>query len=69
MNSHQSVADYPNTEPELASKACLAAGEIYDLLGLRSSAVKKYQELMAIRDDSPEAKAARRFLNHPYRLN
>jgi len=67
--AYGSVSDYPHAEPELVSKATLAAGEIYDLLGQRSSAVKKYQELIAIRNDSPEVKTARQFLIHPYRIH
>jgi tetratricopeptide (TPR) repeat protein len=64
-----SVSSFPHAEPELVSKAILASGEMYDLLGQRNSAVKKYQELIAVRTDSPEAKTARQLLNHPYRIH
>jgi tetratricopeptide (TPR) repeat protein len=69
LEVYGSVSDYPHAEPELVSKATLVAREIYDLLGQRSSAVKKYQELIAVRNDSSESKTARQFLNHPYRIN
>jgi tetratricopeptide (TPR) repeat protein len=69
LEAYGSVSDYPHTEPGLVSKATLAAGEIYDLLGQRSSALKKYQELITVRNDSPEAKTARQFLDHPYGIN
>jgi tetratricopeptide (TPR) repeat protein len=63
-----SVSSFPHAEPELVSKATLAVGEMYDLLGQRNSAVKKYQELIAVRNNSSEAKTARQLLNHPYRI-
>jgi hypothetical protein len=68
-SEHGSVSSYPHAEPELVSKATLAAGEIYESLGQRSSAIKKYQELIAVRTDSLEAKSARQFLIYPYCIN
>jgi len=68
LEVYGSVSGYPCADRELVSKAILSAGEMYDLLGQRNSAVKKYQEVIAAQDDSPGAKTARQLLKHPYRI-
>lgn len=64
-----SVGTFPHASAALLSKATLAAGEMYDLLGQRSAAVRKYQELLLVDNGSPEARTARQLLNHPYRTH
>ena len=67
LEAYGSVSGYPGADRELVSKATLSEGEMYDLLGQRDSAEKKYQEVIAAQDDSQGAKTARQLLLHPYR--
>jgi len=67
LEAYGSASGYPGADRELVSKATLSEGEMYDLLGQRNSAEKKYQEVIAAQDDSQGAKTARQLLLHPYR--
>jgi tetratricopeptide (TPR) repeat protein len=60
------VAKMPGMGREESARANLLAGEMYDLLRERDSAVHKYQEVVATGNDSMEAQEARRFLKRPY---
>jgi tetratricopeptide (TPR) repeat protein len=51
-----------------AIKATLSAGQMYDLLQERDSAIKKYQEVIAVGGDSTEDREARRLMKKPYQL-
>jgi len=44
----------------------LLAGEMYDLLRERDAATRKYQEVIAMNNDSVEVREARRLLKDPY---
>ncbi len=52
---------------ELQQKASLAAGQMYDLLQKRELAVKKYQQVIALKADNAPADSARKFLKAAYR--
>src|SRR5215469_835261 len=54
-------------DPELQQKASLAAGQMYDLLQNRDLAIKKYQQVIALKADNAPADSARRFLKTAYR--
>jgi tetratricopeptide (TPR) repeat protein len=54
-------------DPELQQKASLAAGQMYDLLQDRELAVKKYQQVIALKADNGPADSARKFLKTAYR--
>jgi tetratricopeptide (TPR) repeat protein len=56
-----------DASPELQQKATLAAGEMYDLLRNRDLAVKKYEQVIALKADNAPADSARKFLKSAYR--
>ncbi len=66
VEAYRSVSSFPHADHALVSKATLSAGEMYDLLGQRDSAVKQYQEVVTTQGDSPEIRTARQLLRHPY---
>jgi tetratricopeptide (TPR) repeat protein len=68
VEAYRSVSGFPHADHALVSKATLSAGEMYDLLGQRDSAVQQYQEVVAAQGDSPEVRTARQLLKHPYRM-
>jgi hypothetical protein len=53
-------------DPEMAQKAAVGAGEMYDLLRNRDLAVKRYQAAVAVDSGSPLAERARKRLKAPY---
>ena len=64
----ESAARMFDTDRASAIKATLSAGQMYDLLQERDSAIKKYEEVMALGGDSAEDREARRLMKKPYRL-
>jgi hypothetical protein len=56
----------PGLDHEESARANLLAGEMYDLLRERDSAIRKYEEIIATGNDSIETQEARRFLKRPY---
>lgn len=61
-----SVAQMSGASREQIAKSKLLAGEMYDLSRERDSAINKYQEVIAMSDDSIDLQEARRLLKHPY---
>lgn len=61
-----SVGSYPNIDKELAQRADLDAGEMYDTLHQRDRAVKKYQDAISLGARSEVADTARKRLKQPY---
>lgn len=66
-SAYELVHQDANADPELQQKANLAAGQMYDLLQNRDLAVKKYQEVIALKADTAPADSARKFLKSAYR--
>jgi tetratricopeptide (TPR) repeat protein len=66
-NAFESVTQIAGADREQVAKAKLLAGEMYDLLRERDAAIRKYQEVIAMKDDSTEVREARRLLKNPYR--
>jgi tetratricopeptide (TPR) repeat protein len=62
----ESAAKMPGLDHEESARANLLAGEMYDLLRERDSAIRKYEEIIATGNDSIETQEARRFLKRPY---
>lgn len=60
------AAKMPGPDRAESARANLLAGEMYDLLSERDSAIHKYQEVVATGNDSAEAQEAKRFLKRPY---
>lgn len=63
----EEAINYPHANPGVTASAALQSGEMYDLLGQRDAAIKRYQQAISIApSDSDTARAASRFLKHPY---
>jgi tetratricopeptide (TPR) repeat protein len=60
------AAKMPAIDREESARANLLAGEMYDLLRERDSALRKYKEVLAASNDSMEAQEAKKFLKRPY---
>ena len=54
-------------DPELRQKATLAAGEMYDVLQKRETALEKYRTVIAEDSSSDAAGLARRYMKQAYR--
>ena len=65
--SFDSAAQLSSAENQMAARAKLSAGEMYDLQQKRDLAVKNYKDVLALAADSPDAQEARRLLKQPYR--
>jgi tetratricopeptide (TPR) repeat protein len=66
VDAFESVAQMPGADREQIARTKLLAGEMYDLLQERDSAISKYKEVITMSDDSIEVREARRLLKHPY---
>jgi hypothetical protein len=53
-------------DPEMAKKATVGAGEMYDLLRNRDLAMKRYEAAVAVDSGSPLAEIARKRMKEPY---
>jgi hypothetical protein len=65
--AYELLTQIPAADPEIDQKAGLAASQMYDLQQKRDLAVKKYEQVIALKSDSVPADAARRFLKSAYR--
>lgn len=65
--AYELVNQDAKADPELQQKASLAAGQMYDVLQNRELAVRKYQQVIALKGDNAPADSARRFLKSAYR--
>ncbi len=67
--AYDEVNEIAQPDPEIAQKANLGAGEMYDLLQKRDLALKKYQAVIASNADSPPAEIARKHMKEAYRAD
>jgi len=67
VQSYELVNAAPQPDSETLQKANLAAGEIYDLLGKRDLALKKYQAVVAVDSSTSFAETASKYQKEPYR--
>jgi tetratricopeptide (TPR) repeat protein len=65
--AYDQVNQVSQPDPEVAQKANLGAGEMYDLLQKRDLALKKYQAVIASNAESPRADVARKHMKEAYR--
>lgn len=65
--AYERVNEAAQPDPEVLQKGNLAAGEVYDLLGKRELAVKKYQAVVATDPATAYAETANKLLKEPYR--
>lgn len=66
-DAYDTVGTLPHPDPELTARAQLAAGQMYDVIGERQLAVKKYEEVAKSTSDSEIAEKARSYLKRPYK--
>jgi tetratricopeptide (TPR) repeat protein len=65
--AYEQVNEIPQPDSEVLQKANLAAGEVYDILGKRDLAVKKYESVVATDPGTPFAESANHYLKEAYR--
>jgi tetratricopeptide (TPR) repeat protein len=65
--AYEQVPQATGPDPEVLQKADLAAGEVYDVMGKRDLAIKKYQAAIATDPATAFAETANRLLKEPYR--
>jgi tetratricopeptide (TPR) repeat protein len=65
--AYESADQLPAGDRAQAVQAKLNAEKMYDLVGNRESAIKKYAEVVDMGNDSAEAQEARRLLKNPFR--
>jgi tetratricopeptide (TPR) repeat protein len=65
--AYEQVNEAPQPDPEIVQKADLAAGEVYDLMGKRDLAVKKYRAVITTDAGTALAESANEHLKEPYR--
>jgi Iml2/Tetratricopeptide repeat protein 39 len=65
--AYELVTQDEKADPDIRQKASLSAGQMYDLLQDRALAVKKYQQVIAMKADTAPADSARKFLKSAYR--
>jgi tetratricopeptide (TPR) repeat protein len=65
--AYEQVNEAPQPDPEIMQKANLAAGQLYDVLGKRDLAIKKYRAVLATDAGTPLAESANGYLKEPYR--
>jgi uncharacterized protein DUF3808 len=64
--AYEQVGEIQKPDPEVAQKAGLGAGEMYDLLQKRDLALKKYQSVIAVDASTSSAEIARKRIKEPY---
>jgi len=64
--AYEQVSEVPKPNPEMAQKAALGAGEMYDLLAKRDSALRQYKAVIALDSASHAAEVARKRIKEPY---
>lgn len=65
--AYEEVSEISKPDPEIAQKAALGAGEMYDLLHKRDLALKKYETVVALNAHSTQADIARKRMKDPYK--
>lgn len=66
-DAYEEVSEISKPDPEIAQKAALGAGEMYDLLHKRDLALKKYETVVALNAHSTQADIARKRIKDPYK--
>jgi tetratricopeptide (TPR) repeat protein len=64
-SAYEEAVNFPHANPAIAAPAALNAGEMYDLLGQRQTAVECYHRAMQIAPESDSARTAARQLKGP----
>jgi tetratricopeptide (TPR) repeat protein len=64
--AYEQAVSVPQPDPDIAQKANLGAGEMYDLQKKRDLAMTKYKLVVAADSSTTSADAARKYLKEPY---
>jgi tetratricopeptide (TPR) repeat protein len=64
--AYDQMTEVAKPDQEMAQKAAIGAGEMYDLLRNRDLAMKRYQAAVAVDSGSPLAEIARKRMKEPY---
>jgi tetratricopeptide (TPR) repeat protein len=67
IEAYEMAANSPTVEPELKQKATLAAGQMYDVLQKRDTALEKYRAVVAANASSGSAELARHYMKEAYK--
>jgi tetratricopeptide (TPR) repeat protein len=65
--AYEQMGEVQKPDPDVAQKAALAAGEMYDLLQKRDLALKNYEAAVALDSSTPLAETARKRIKEPYK--
>ncbi len=65
--AYEKIAEIQKPEPDVAQKAALEAGEMYDLLQKRDLALKNYEAAVALDRSTPVAETARKRIKEPFK--
>src|SRR5271166_5441695 len=65
--AYELAASSSTTDPDLRQKATLAAGEMYDVLQKRDTALEKYRAVVAENSTSGSAELARHYMKQAYK--
>ena len=61
------AAKFPHPEKAIVAHCDLEAGQMYDLLGQRETAVERYKQALELVPNSDDSRAAARYLERPFR--
>jgi tetratricopeptide (TPR) repeat protein len=65
--AYELAAGSPTVDPELKQKATLAAGQMYDVMQKRDTALEKYRAVLAENSTSGSAELARHYMKEAYK--
>lgn len=65
--AYEQVSELQKPDPQIAQRAALGAGEMYDLLNKRDLALKQYQAVVELDGHSTQAEIARKRIKEPYK--
>lgn len=66
VHAYDSIADMKNVQPSLLARALLSAGEMYDQLGNRDMAMKRYRQVLDSQNTGPSATLAQKHMHRPF---
>lgn len=67
LDAYNRALEAKESSPELRLRAYLGAGQMLDVLSRRDSALKQYQQVLALEPDSAQAALARAYIKQPFR--
>jgi hypothetical protein len=65
-DAYDEIGKFPHADSAIVARTTLEAGEMYDLLGQRQTAIARYNQVRQVAPGSDDARAASRRLKRPY---